>query len=48
VSLGGRRAGTVAGYSWSLPVPRQLGDCVFVKHARRIVRCSGVGFVRGF
>jgi hypothetical protein len=48
VELGGHRAGTVAYYSWSLPVPRRLGDCVSMEHARRIVQCSRVGFVRGF
>jgi hypothetical protein len=48
VALGDRRAGAVACYSWSLLVPRRLGDCVSMKHAKRIVRCSGVGFVRSY
>jgi hypothetical protein len=48
VALGGRRAGAVACYSWSLLVPRRLDDCVSMKHARRIVWCSEVGFVRGY
>jgi hypothetical protein len=28
VALGGRRADAVACYSWSLSVPRRLGDCL--------------------
>jgi hypothetical protein len=35
-------------YSWNLPVPRRLSDCVFVKHARSFVRCSEVVLVRGY
>ena len=28
MALGGRRASVVAYYSWSLPAPRRLGDCL--------------------
>lgn len=34
LALGGCRASVVVCYSWSLPVPRRLGDCVYIKHAK--------------
>ena len=40
MALGGRCAGVVACYSWSLSVPKWLGDSVSVKHARRLCGAS--------
>lgn len=47
VALGGWFVRVVADHSWSLLVPRRLGNCDYVEAHVKVVWCSGEGFVRG-